>query len=235
LEDSLNLTHLEALRRIDTCTVSNAIETVGVRLRNEGFADSSVRSVFPNFPPMVGNAVTGTIRTARTPTLVHSYYDRTDWWNHLLAVPEPRVIVVQDIGKQPGFGSFLGEVHANILRALGCVGAVTNGAVRDLPAVEALGFHLFAGHVSVSHAYAHIVEFGCPVEIGGLAVQPGDLIHGDRHGVLTIPREIASEVPSAAGRILEREKKIVSLCQSPEFSMEKLRGLLLEIMDAERK
>jgi regulator of RNase E activity RraA len=184
---------------------------------------------------MVGNAVTGTIRTARTPTLVHSYYDRTDWWNHLLSVPEPRVIVVQDIDKQPGFGSFLGEVHANILRALGCVGAVTNGAVRDLPAVEALGFHLFAGHVSVSHAYAHIVEFGCPVEIGGLAVQPGDLIHGDRHGVLTIPREIASEVPSAAARILEREKKIVSLCQSPEFSMEKLRGLLLEIMDAERK
>lgn len=109
-------------------------------MRNEGFADSSVRSMFAHFPPMVGYAVTGTIRTAATPTVVHSFYDRTDWWNHLLAVPEPRVIVVQDIDAQPGLGSFLGEVHANILRALGCVGAVTNGAVRDLPAVRPSAF-----------------------------------------------------------------------------------------------
>ena len=109
---------------------------------------------------MVGYAVTGKIRTAATPTVVHGCYDRTDWWNHLLTVPKPRVIVVQDIDKQPGLGAFLGEVHANILRALGCVGAVTNGAVRDLPAVEAIGFNLFAGHVAVSHAYAHIVDSG---------------------------------------------------------------------------
>ena len=123
---------------------------------------------------MVGYAVTARIRTAPTPTLVHNYFDRTDWWNHLLTVPEPRVIVVQDIDEQPGLGALLGEVHTNILRALGCVGAVTNGAVRDLPAVEAIGFHLFAGHAAVSHAYAHIVDFGSPVAVGGLTVRAGD-------------------------------------------------------------
>jgi len=168
--------------------------------------------MFAHFPPMVGYAVTGTIRTAATPTVVHSYYDRTDWWNHLLAVPEPRVIVMQDIDAQPGLGAFLGEVHANILRALGCVGAVTNGAVRDLPAVEATGFQLFAGHVAVSHAYAHIVDFGSPVVVGGLTVRPGDLIHGDRHGIVSIPPEIAAEIPTVATRILETEKRIVVPC-----------------------
>jgi regulator of RNase E activity RraA len=184
---------------------------------------------------MVGYAVTGTVRTAATPTIARSYYDRTDWWDHLLTVPAPRVIVVQDIDVRPGLGAFLGEVHSNILRALGCVGAVTNGAVRDLPAVEAAGFHLFAAHVAVSHAYAHIVDFGSTVEVGGLTVSPGDLIHGDRHGVLSIPIEIAAEVATAAAKILETEKRIVSLCQSPQFSLRKLRALLREITDPEGK
>jgi regulator of RNase E activity RraA len=166
---------------------------------------------------------------------VHNYFDRTDWWNHLLTVPEPRVIVVQDIDEQPGLGALLGEVHTNILRALGCVGAVTNGAVRDLPAVEGLGFHLFAGHVAVSHAYAHIVDFGSPVEVGGLTVRDADLIHGDRHGILSIPLEIAAEIPAVAAQILQMETRIVSLCQSPQFSLEKLRALLKELTEPERK
>jgi regulator of RNase E activity RraA len=235
LENRLTVAQLEELRGIDTCTVSNVIESFGVRVHNEGFADSSVRSMFPDLPPMVGYAVTGTIRTAATPTVIHSYYDRTDWYSHVLTVPEPRVIVVQDIDEPPGLGAFLGEVHANILRALRCVGAVTNGAVRDLPAVGALGFHLFAGHAAVSHAYAHIVDFGSPVEVGGLTVRPGDLIHGDRHGILSIPLEIAAEIPDVAIRILETEQRIVSLCQSTQFSLEKLRALLKELTEPERK
>ena len=235
MENGLTVAQLEQFRGIDTCTVSNVIESFGVRVRNEGFADSSVRSVFTHFPPMVGYAVTARIRTAPTPTLVHNYFDRTDWWNHLLTVPEPRVIVVQDIDEQPGLGALLGEVHTNILRALGCVGAITNGAVRDLSAVEAIGFHLFAGHVAVSHAYAHIVDFGSPVEVGGLTVRAGDLLHGDRHGILSIPLEIAAEIPAVAARTLQMETRIVSLCQSPQFSLEKLRALLKELTEPERK
>ena len=92
-------------------------------------------------------------------------------------------------------GAFVGEIHAAIGIALHCVGCVTNGAVRDLPAVEAMGFQLYARHTSVSHAYAHIIEFGEPVEIDGLKISSGDLLHGDRHGVLTIPIAIAGQVP----------------------------------------
>ena len=214
---------LEALRRLDTCTVSNAIETFEVRLRNEGFADASVRCLFPQLPPLVGYAVTGRIRCSGTPPEGHRYYDRTDWWTYVQTIPAPRVVVMQDVDERPGLGSFIGEVHANILQALGCVGAVTNGAARDLDRVEPLGFQIFAGHAAVSHAYVHIVDFGHPVEIGGLQIRPGDLLHGDRHGILSVPAEVAAEIPAAAIKLLEQEQQVIDLCRSPEFSLEKLR------------
>ncbi len=96
-----------------------------------------------------------------------------DWWDYVASLPEPRVLVLQDCDHRAGVGAFVGEIHANIGSALKCVGCVTNGAVRDLTEVEALGFHLFSGSVSPSHSYAHIVEFGEPVEIGGLKISPG--------------------------------------------------------------
>ena len=115
-------------------------------------------------------------------------------------------------------------MHVNILRALGCIGAVTNGAVRAIPAAEELGFQLFAGSLSVSHAYVHIVEIGTPVEIGGLKIQSGDLLHGDQHGVQSIPEDIAARIPPVAAEIAAKEQALIQLCQSPEFSIEKLRA-----------
>jgi 4-hydroxy-4-methyl-2-oxoglutarate aldolase len=223
----LSRARLESLRCLDTCTVANAIETFNLRLRNEGFADSSLHCMFPNFPPMVGYAVTGRIRCSSPPMVRHSYYDRTDWWNYMLTIPAPRVLVVEDVDEHPGLGSFVGELHANLQLALGCVGYVTNGGVRDLPAVEQTRFQLFAGNVAVSHAFAHMIDFGEAVEVGGLKVQPGDLIHGDRHGVLSIPNEIAADIPAAAAKLLQVEREIIALCRSDEFSLEALRELVL--------
>jgi regulator of RNase E activity RraA len=218
----------EALRRLDTCAVSNAIETFDVRLRNEGFTDATVRCMFPRSASMVGNAVTAKIRCSGPPVEGHAYLERTDWWNLILSVPPPRVVVIEDIDKFPGRGALLGEVHANILSALDCVGAVTNGAVRDLPAVESMGFYFFARNAAVSHSYVHIVSIGGPVEIGGLKVKTGDLIQGDCHGVLSIPRELAAEIPSVVARIREKERKLIGLCRVPDFSLEKLGKLVRE-------
>jgi len=218
----------EALRRLDTCTVSNAIETFEVRLRNEGFSDSTIRCMFPRLSSMVGNAVTAKIRCSGPPVEGHAYLERTDWWNAILSVPPPRVVVIEDIDKSPGRGALLGEVHANILTALDCVGAVTNGAVRDLPAVESMGFYFFARSAAVSHSYVHIVSIGGPVEIGGLKIRTGDLIQGDCHGVLSIPREIAAEIPASVQRIRDRERKLIGLCRAPDFSLDKLRKLVRE-------
>jgi regulator of RNase E activity RraA len=216
----------EKIRRLDTCTVSNAIERFNVRLRNEGFVHGSVHCQFRNFQPMLGYAVTARGRASSAPMAGRCYYDRMDWWEYVLTIPEPRVMVLQDVDHQPGIGAFVGEIHAQICLALHCVGCVTNGAVRDLPAVERTGFHLFAGSVAVSHSYAHIVDFGEPVEIGGLKIHPGDLVHGDRHGVHTIPQGIASEIPKAAADLVAEEHALIELCRSPAFSLKELAARL---------
>jgi regulator of RNase E activity RraA len=215
---------LESLRRLDACTLANAIESFHERLRNEGFVDHTVRCMFPRLPAVVGYAATVKIRGSAPPTVNVPYADRTDWWDYILSLPAPRVVVVQDAATRPGLGSLIGAVHMNILKALHCVSVVTNGSVRDIPAAENAGFQLFAGSVSVSHAYVHIVEFGKPVKIGGLKIHSGDLIHGDLHGVQSIPLDIAARVPQAASRISAREKMLIALCQSPGFSIEKLRA-----------
>jgi len=222
----LTAAQLEALRRLDACTLANAIERFHHRLRNEGFVDGSVRCLFPHLPPIVGHAVTVKIRGSSPPVAGSVYLDRTDWWDYVVTVPAPRVVVVQDLATRPGLASLLGAVHINILHALGCVGAITNGSVRDIPEAERLGFQLFAGGASVSHAYVHIIEFGTPVEIGGLRIQSGELLHGDLHGVQSIPADIAGQIPPVAAEISAQERALIKLCQSPGFSIEKLRAAI---------
>ena len=228
MSHALTPEEFDALRQLDTCTVANAIETFDLRLRNEGFCDSSIRCFFPKFRPMLGYAATVQIRCSTPPAEGHNYFDRTDWWNYILTIPAPRVVVIQDVDRDPGRGAFLGEVHASILMALDCAGAVTNGAVRDLPAVESAGFHFFAGSVSLSHSYAHIVKIGGAAEVGRLKIQPGDLLHGDGHGVLSIPTQIAAEIPAVAARINQKERELINLCRSPDFSVESLRRAIKE-------
>lgn len=224
---------LDELRELSTAVTASAIETFGVRLHNTGFADSRIGCVFKESSPVVGYAATARIRSAEPPMEKHSYfyYDRADWWNHILTIPAPRIVVIEDIDERPGLGAFVGAVHAQILQALGCVALVTNGSVRDLPEIRSTGFQLFASNVAVSHAYAHVFDFGGKVRVGGLDVVPGDLIQGDLHGVQTIPLEIADKVPAAAREILKRRKRLADLCRSPDFSVKKLE----EIMKQEEK
>jgi len=215
---------LEQLRRFSTCVIASAVETFHVRLPNTGFSDSSIRCIFEDLPPIVGYAATARIRSAEPPMEGGSFfYDRTDWWNQILTIPEPRIIVIQDVDSHPGLGAFVGEVHANILLALGCVGIVTNGAVRDLNAISNSGFQMFAGNVSVSHGYAHVFDFGGTVDVAHLKIHPGDLLHADRHGVLTVPSEIVDRIPAVASDIEDRRQRIVDCCRSSDFSIAKLR------------
>jgi regulator of RNase E activity RraA len=131
---------------------------------------------------------------------------------------------MHDIDEPRGQGAYWGEVQANIHRALGCLGVVTDGTVRDLPEAEAVGFHFFSAHVSVSHAYVHMVDFGAPVKVGGLWIRPGDLLHGDQHGVVVVPPEIAPRIPEAAAKIEARERKMIAVCQKPGVTLEELKA-----------
>jgi len=217
---------LEFLRKTDTCTVSNAIETFNVRMRNEGYIQDAARCLFPDMPPIAGYAVTGRIRTGAPPVSHVCYYQNIQWWEYMATIPGPKIMVLADMDKACGTGAFVGEIHAQISKALGCVGYIGNGAVRDLPALEALNFQCFAGSVSVSHAYGHLVEFGEPVEIGCLKIKPGDLLHADRHGVQKVPMEIAEDLPAAVAKIVAREASLIELCNRSDFSIEKLAAAL---------
>jgi len=210
---------LEALRRWPTPAISNAIELFNIKPRNEGTMLSEIKCAFPEMKPMIGYAATAVITAEssegrRVPA--------PEWWEVIRKTPEPRVAVMHDIDR-PVIGSFWGEVNANIHKALRCVGTVTDGSVRDLDEVNELGFHFFSSCVTVSHAYVHLLDVGVPIKVGGLMVKPGDLIMGDKHGVIAIPLEIARDIPKAAQMMEEWELKVINFCKSKEFNVEGLK------------
>ena len=161
---------LEKLRQLGSCSIANAIETFGVRLRNSGFTSPAIHCVFPELPPTVGYAATVRIRTSEPPMEGESYYYSLDWLDHVLSIPAPRILVLQDMDQHPGLGSFIGDVHTHVLAALGCIGVVTNGAVRNIEHAQELQFQMFAGNLSVSHAFSHVFDFGTTVEVGHMEV-----------------------------------------------------------------
>lgn len=213
---------LHQIQQFDTCTIANAIESFGVRLRNEGYTRPGLRCVTGGAPRVAGYAATCRVRLADPPVKGTTYADRTDWWTDIGTLPAPRIAVIQDLELEPGAGSVVGQVHAAILKAFDCAALITNGAVRHIPVVAAMGFPMFAQFVTVSHAYTHVVEYGTPVEIFGLQISSGDLLFADCHGVISIPHAIAGDVVRVAGEISRQNRRIIDLCQSPEFSREKL-------------
>ena len=225
---TLTTEQIEALKKVTSPSVANAIEVFKVRQRQEGNISSEIRALFPELGPLVGYAATCVIRAEQGPIDGHraSTYG---WWDYVMSIPAPRVIVVHDIDEPRGQGAQWGEVQANIHRALGCVGVVTDGSVRDLDEVRALKFQFAAAHVSVSHANVHMVDFGIPVKVGGVWIKPGDLVHFDQHGVVTIPPEIAPQIPAAIAKVEADEKKIISVCQAPGFTPDKLKELYKQI------
>ena len=222
MDAPLSRQQLEYLQSIDSPTVANGIETFDLRPRDQGFMSADIHGLFPELGPVVGYAATAVI-SAKGPGGPSA--PRTKLWEHVLSIPAPRVVVLEDLD-EPALGAFWGEVQSNIFTALGCVGTVTNGSVRDLTEARALGFKFFAKAVSVSHAYVHVVSVGGTVTVGGLEVSPGDILHGDQHGVTNVPLEAAVDMKRGVDAVLERERKIIELCQSPEFTVAKLKDLV---------
>ncbi|MDQ6691288.1 MAG: RraA family protein [Candidatus Dormibacteraeota bacterium] len=207
-------TLLEALGLYDSPTLSNAIETFDVRNRDEGYTNHEIRCMFPDLPPVVGYAATITVRSHEPP--LHPL-EPAQLWKHVQSIPSPRILVAEDLDEPKGIGAMWGEVQGTIFKALGCLAIVTDGVVRDLSEVRAMGLHYFARGATVSHAYAHFESAGISVSVGGLAVRPGDLIHADQHGVLLIPSEIADRLPAAADEIIAKERRLISWIRSADF------------------
>lgn len=225
---ALTKEEFQDLKLLDSCAVANAIERFRVQLRNEGFAEGGLVCRYPYMPPVLGYAMTLKVRSSAPPSKARAFVEDTDWWDALLAIPAPRVLILQDMDRFPGAGALIGDMHASVLKALDCVAVATNGAVRDVTRIEGLDLQMFSGSLSVSHAYSHIVQVGGQVQIGGLEISPGDLIHGDCHGLVRIPRELATRIPATAAALRKKEDEIITYCHSSEFSVDGLRDVLTE-------
>ena len=212
---SLPLADLETLRRFDTPTVCNVIELFGVRPRTVGYMNATIKACFPKMPPMVGYASTATFRAAFPPHAGQVYAGLADQVASFANLPGPVVVVFQDLDSPTAAATF-GEVMCSTYKAFGAVGLVTSGAGRDLDQVETLGFPCFTSGTICSHGDCHIVQIDVPVQVGGIAVHPGDLLHGDRNGVTTIPREIASGVAQACPEFAAAEAMVLDYARGDQ-------------------
>lgn len=223
---------LDFLRQWDTPTVCNALEMVVPARRGHGFTVRPLVAADPKLPPICGLARTGTIRAA-APSGRSKDADRAvriGWYDYVARASLPTVVVLQDLDDTPGTGAFWGEVNSNIHKALGVLGVVTNGSIRDLDMV-ADGFQMLAGVVNPSHAHVHVVAFGQEVTVHGMHVAHEDVVHADRHGAVVIPADAVRKIAPAIELLARREKVILDLCREPDFTVEKLREALSKADD----
>lgn len=187
------------LKRWNTPTLYNGWEQITRRdIAADGFNLEEIRDFMPQMGPMIGRAVTVVIEPsnpAHTQTAAAAW--RT-YREYLASVPGPKIVVVQDLDKPRTIGAFWGEVNSNVHRAFGCVGTITDGAVRDLDEMTNAGFKALARRLCVGHAHVTPVRWNVPVEVFGRVVEPGNLIHADKHGFLVVPPEDEARLPEAA-------------------------------------
>ena len=217
---------LEELRSVDSPTVANAIEVFKVRDDTEGYMGMDIPCLTPEFGVMVGYAVTITADST-TPGRARSRQGHIKVYDALVASPKPAVLVMQDVGMKRTHACFLGDVIATLSHRLGAIGIVTDGGVRDLDGVRPLGFHVFAAGLVVAHGTFNFIDAGVPVEMSGVRIQPGDLIHGDASGVTTIPHQIVDKVYGECLKLRERESALKDYAHSRDFSYEGLKAKLL--------
>ena len=219
---------LEALAKYDTPTICNAMEIVAPERRLIGYTVKPLVCPFPDLPPMVGYARTATIRATSASNLAPADQraQRTAYYEYCGTGIGPRISIIQDLdGANIGFGAFWGEVQSSVHKALGVLGVVTDGSIRDIPQ-WAPGFQALAGSIGPSHAYVHLDGFGKDVCVAGLTVRPDDLIHADRHGAVVIPLDVAPKLVDAAKLCERREEPILGIARAKDFTLEKLKDAL---------
>jgi regulator of RNase E activity RraA len=218
---------LAFLRSIDTPTVCNLIEMVAPERRGQGYTIKHLHCPFPDLPPMVGFAKTVTMRAKDKVPLGDANYagKRLDYLDYVAAAPKPGIVIIEDLDDPVGYGAFWGEVQTNVHKALGCLGTITNGSIRDIPQV-APGFQMLAGSIAPSHAYVHVVDFGIAVTVHGMAVASGDLIHADRHGAVVVPLAIIDAMVPALEAISAKEAKIINAARAPGATAETIKAAM---------
>jgi len=220
------MSEIDFLKSVDTPTVTNAIEVLKVRPRTEGFPSVDLRCLFPELGVMCGYAVTAQVETVSTGSPLEE--ERfVELFEAVEASRKPAVVVMQEIGLNLGWAAHSGEVMSTIFTRLGAIGLVTDCAVRDLSAVRRLPFHYFARGAVSSHAHFRIVRSNIPIEVLGMTVHPGALLHGDENGIVTIPEEKRESLAAAIEQVLASERRLLDFVRQDEFRASSLRGRFL--------
>jgi regulator of RNase E activity RraA len=222
---------LATLQKFDTPTICNALEIVAPERRLTGYTVRPLVCPFPDAPPMVGYAKTATIRATHAHELAAKPQreQRIAYYEYMASKPAPSICVIQDLdGHEVGFGAFWGEVQSTVHKALGLVGVVTDGCIRDIPQ-WAPGLPVLAGSIAPSHAHVHLAGFGQEIRVAGMLVRSGDLIHADRHGAVVIPEAVAAKIPAACDLLARKEAVILELAKKPGFNVAKLRDALAKM------
>jgi len=207
---------LDFLQSIDTPTVCNLVEIVAPERRGFGYTVKHLHCPFPDLSPIVGFAKTVTFKAKDAVPLAEAGYmqKRLDYLDYVASRPQPGIMLMEDLdGEHVGYGAFWGEVQSNVHKALGALGVVTNGSIRDIPMI-APGFQMLAGSIVPSHAYVHVVDFGIDVSVAGMAVKSGDLVHADRHGAIVVPTDKIAAMRSALEGLSAREAKIIAAAKA---------------------
>jgi len=201
------------LAKYDTPTVCNVVELYDLRPRSTGYMNDTIKSCFPEMPPMVGYAMTSTFRSLAPPRGGDAYAGLSEQVEAFAELPGPAVVVFQDLDNPVAAATF-GEVMCTTYQAFGAAGLITSGAGRDLDQVRAIGFPTFTSGTICAHGFCHTLAVNVPVTVGGICIYPGDLLHADCNGVSTIPTEIASEVPDACAELMASEQIILDYLKS---------------------
>jgi regulator of RNase E activity RraA len=204
---------LELLRRYDTPTVCNVLELFDARPRHHGYMDGRIEACYPKLPPMVGYASTATFRSSVAPRAGGSYGGLVEQVAAFAELPGPAVVVFQDLD-DPSAAATFGEIMCTTYKAFGAVGLITSGSGRDLDQVEALNFPCFTAGTVCAHGYCHFPTLNVPVNVGGIVIHPGDLLHGDRNGVTNIPNELASAVAHGCADYVAAEAVVLDYLKS---------------------
>jgi regulator of RNase E activity RraA len=224
---------LDHLRAFDTPTICNALEIAAPDRRGHGYSTRPFVCAFPEAKPIVGFARTAVVRAQYPATRAAAMLKdlRLGYYDYVAARDgEPTITVIQDLDPLPGWGAFWGEVNTAVHKGLGVLGCITNGSIRDLDMI-ATEFQLLAGCVGPSHSYVHIEAFNLDINVHGMQVGHGDLIHADRHGSVVIPRAAAERLPAAIDLCTRREAPILKAAREPGFSIEKLKAAMGEADD----
>ncbi len=215
----------ESLRKFDTPTICNALEiALGGRFTT-GFTRQRLIACNPKLPPIVGYARTVSVRCSAPFDPAGRKERLLGYYEYLAQGPQPTIAVVQDVDSQPGLGAFWGEVNTNVHWGLGCVGAITNGSMRDLDMMHPQ-FQCLAATLSPSHAYIQVLEFGRQVDVLGMVVNSGDVVHADYHGAVVIPAAALGKLPGAIDLMARKEKVILDAARAPGFDVEKMRAAM---------